>query len=199
MIAVMSNIEDFLTTTGQRVRFARDRIKGWQSKELASRAKISPAMLSKIEHDQKNPSMETLIALARELDVSIDWLVPSQGAENPYRRKEDEPVYFSQEADEVARLVDDLPPKYRAVVLAQAQSIRSKFEAENQEYNALIKLIGEVAGANVARQIERRLMPPGEVPAGDGTTLHVLSNDVGGNVAEATQYSRPLLWRELAE
>jgi len=120
MITSMSNIEEFLTTTGQRVRFARDRIKGWQSKELASKINISPAMLSKIEHDQKSPSMETLIALAAALDVSIDWLVPSQGAENPYRRKEDEPVYFSPEADEVAHLVDALPPKYRAVVLAQA-------------------------------------------------------------------------------
>lgn len=199
MIAVMSNIEDFLTTTGQRVRFARDRIKGWQSKELASRAKISPAMLSKIEHDQKNPSMETLIALARELDVSIDWLVPSQGAENPYRRKEDEPIYFSQEADEVARLVDDLPPKYRAVVLAQAQSIRSKFEAENEEYDALIKLISEVAGVDVARRIMRRLNPPAGIPANSDATPHVLSNDVGGNVTKAVEYSRPLLWRELAE
>ena len=199
MIASMASIEDFLKTTGQRVRFARDKIRGLQGKELARRVNITPSMLSKIEHDQKNPSMEVLIALAQVLDVSIDWLVPAQGTDTLYRRIEDEPIYFSEEADQVARLVDALPPKYRAVILEQAQSVREKYEAENKEYDALIKLIEDVAGVDVRQRVERRLLPPANVPPDDGTTLHVVRDNSGGSVAKGGQYVRPLLWRELAE
>lgn len=199
MMASMANVEDFLTTTGQRVRFARVEMRGLQSKELAAQASISPAMLSKIEHDQKNPSMEVLIALARVLDVSLDWLVPQQGTTTPYRRPEDEPIYFSPEADQVARLVDDLPPKYRAIIVEQAKSIRSKFEAENQEYNALIQLVEDVAGVEARQRIERRLLPPADVPPGDGTTLHVVLDKPPRQGAQLGEYTRPLLWRELAE
>lgn len=185
MIVVMSNIaEDFLTTTGQRVRFARAEMRGLQNKELAAKADISPGMLSKIERDQKNPSLEVLTALAKALDVSIDWLMPSQRAESPYRRVEDEPVYFSPEADKVARIIDDFPPKYREIMLEQALALKMKFALENREYRALVALVKEVAGPDVGRQIEQRLLSPADVPEGTGTTTRIVRDQRRGDVPE---------------
>ena len=53
--------------------------KGWSQEKLAREAGISYNTLIKIERGGiKNPRLETLIKLARALDVSLDKLVGSQ-------------------------------------------------------------------------------------------------------------------------
>ena len=53
--------------------------KGWSQERLAREAGISYHTLIKIEQDRiKNPKLETLIKLAKALDVSLDKLVGSQ-------------------------------------------------------------------------------------------------------------------------
>ena len=50
--------------------------KGWTQEKLAQQAGISYQTLIKIEHGGiKNPRMETLIKIAKSLEVSIDKLI----------------------------------------------------------------------------------------------------------------------------
>jgi len=50
--------------------------KGWSQEKLAQEARISYNTLIKIERKGiKNPKIETVIKLARALDISIDKLV----------------------------------------------------------------------------------------------------------------------------
>jgi DNA-binding XRE family transcriptional regulator len=43
--------------------------------ELSKKAGISPAYLSQIENDKRNPTIDTLKTIARELDIDIDMLI----------------------------------------------------------------------------------------------------------------------------
>jgi transcriptional regulator with XRE-family HTH domain len=48
---------------------------GWSLEELASRARISPSSLSRIENGQRRLALDQLATLARALDTSLDQLV----------------------------------------------------------------------------------------------------------------------------
>jgi predicted transcriptional regulator len=43
--------------------------------ELSKKVGISPAYLSQIENDKRNPTIDTLKTIARELDIDIDMLI----------------------------------------------------------------------------------------------------------------------------
>ena len=43
--------------------------------ELSKKAGISPAYLSQIENNKRNPTIDTLKTIARELDIDIDMLI----------------------------------------------------------------------------------------------------------------------------
>ena len=47
---------------------------GWSKTELAKRVGITKVSIWGFEKGQKVPSVDTLIALADALDVSVDWL-----------------------------------------------------------------------------------------------------------------------------
>ena len=44
-------------------------------KELAGKVGISPAYLSQIENNRRNPTIDTLRAISRELEIDIDMLI----------------------------------------------------------------------------------------------------------------------------
>ncbi|GAA0680848.1 helix-turn-helix transcriptional regulator [Streptomyces samsunensis] len=48
---------------------------GWSLEELASRAKLSPSTLSRIENGQRRLALDQMVTLARALDTSLDQLV----------------------------------------------------------------------------------------------------------------------------
>ncbi|MEV6239241.1 XRE family transcriptional regulator [Lentzea sp. NPDC051838] len=48
---------------------------GWSLDELATRARISPSSLSRIENGQRRLALDQLVVLARALDTSLDQLV----------------------------------------------------------------------------------------------------------------------------
>jgi transcriptional regulator with XRE-family HTH domain len=48
---------------------------GWSLDELATRAKLSPSSLSRIENGQRRLALDQLVTLARALDTSLDQLV----------------------------------------------------------------------------------------------------------------------------
>ncbi|SMC55757.1 transcriptional regulator, XRE family with cupin sensor [Lentzea albidocapillata] len=48
---------------------------GWSLDELATRAKLSPSSLSRIENGQRRLALDQLVTLAKALDTSLDQLV----------------------------------------------------------------------------------------------------------------------------
>jgi transcriptional regulator with XRE-family HTH domain len=61
-------------TFGQRLR-ARRRELGLSQVALAARLGISQPAISHWENDQKEPLLSSLVALAKSLEISTDWLV----------------------------------------------------------------------------------------------------------------------------
>lgn len=64
-----------METLGDRVRTARDR-KLWTQKELSDATGIMEATISRIENGKyrRRPFRATLEAIARALDVSVEWI-----------------------------------------------------------------------------------------------------------------------------
>lgn len=48
---------------------------GWSQMELAGRLQISPSAVGMYEQGRREPSADTLVALARALGVSVDYLL----------------------------------------------------------------------------------------------------------------------------
>ena len=67
---------------GERIRRRRKEI-GWTQKDLAQRTGTSYKYIGHVETGIKFPSLEMLILLARELDVSLDWLIGEDEADDP--------------------------------------------------------------------------------------------------------------------
>ncbi len=59
---------------GARIAALR-RAAGWNQSELADRLQISPSAVGMYEQGRREPSADTLVALARALGVSVDYLL----------------------------------------------------------------------------------------------------------------------------
>jgi XRE family transcriptional regulator, regulator of sulfur utilization len=70
---------------GQRIRELRT-ARGWSLSSLALRAHLGKATLSQIEAGQRNPTLETLYAIAAQLEVGLSALVTPAGADAPVVR-----------------------------------------------------------------------------------------------------------------
>ena len=62
---------------GDRIGAAR-RSRGLSQAELARRLGISPSAMGMYEQGRREPSAQTLVTLARELEVSTDYLLTGQ-------------------------------------------------------------------------------------------------------------------------
>ena len=67
---------------GARIAALR-RDAGLSQAELAARLQISPSAMGMYEQDRREPSVEILVALARTLGVSTDFLLTGQPAAEP--------------------------------------------------------------------------------------------------------------------
>ncbi len=66
----------------RRLRTAR----GWSMSSLAARAHLGKATLSEIESGQRNPTLETLYAIAAQLQIGLSELL-TEAVERPRRRR----------------------------------------------------------------------------------------------------------------
>lgn len=89
---------DEINNIGTRIKETREK-KGMKQNALASQVKIAPQTLSAYENGSKIPTLDNLINLARELDVSLDWLV---WPERCFREAEENTI------GNVARMIDAL-------------------------------------------------------------------------------------------
>jgi transcriptional regulator with XRE-family HTH domain len=122
MIPGMTAKRVALETTGDRIKWLRRRADLTQI-ELAALLGVSNVFVSDMENDV-NPPLRRLVALARILNTTTDYLLLL--TDNPSRPDDSfelATVYYSAEADEVAKIVDALEPGRRAFVLAHARMV----------------------------------------------------------------------------
>jgi transcriptional regulator with XRE-family HTH domain len=66
---------------GERIVLLRRR-KGWTQPELARQAEMGTTTLNRIENAHASMTMEKVVALARVLGVSTDWLLGQRDVED---------------------------------------------------------------------------------------------------------------------
>jgi transcriptional regulator with XRE-family HTH domain len=88
------------------VNLARLRVgRGWSLRELASRADVSKALLSRIERGDGNPSLHTLFRICAALGCSISELVAFDTFESQVIRAGDGRAIQSEDGRVVSRLI----------------------------------------------------------------------------------------------
>ena len=116
--------------------------------------------VSQLENNHASPSLPMLRKIAEVTGVTVGFLLME--TDHPYPVKgvepEPEPVYFSPEADTVARLVDDVPPEERArfvaVVRALAETVKPADKTEAKEASHLIAPVPATSNSFTRRLIE---------------------------------------------
>ena len=74
--------EEVVDMLGARIAALR-RESGWSQAELAERIRVSPSAMGMYEQGRREPPVEVLVSLARELGVTIDFLLTGQPANQP--------------------------------------------------------------------------------------------------------------------
>jgi transcriptional regulator with XRE-family HTH domain len=73
------NPEALARLVGERIRRLRS-ARGWSLSSLAARAHLGKATLSEIESGQRNPTLETLYAIAAQLQIGLSELLTEAGS-----------------------------------------------------------------------------------------------------------------------
>ncbi|GHU57410.1 hypothetical protein AGMMS49975_22970 [Clostridia bacterium] len=66
-----------------RIRNLRRRL-DWTQEELANKVNSTSSNISKYEAGVREPSLDTLILLAKTFDVTVDYLIGYSDVPNPY-------------------------------------------------------------------------------------------------------------------
>jgi transcriptional regulator with XRE-family HTH domain len=93
-----------LLNLGREVR-RRRRALGLTLEQLAERSGLTPNYIGTVEHGQRDPSLSTVMALAKGLEVSASELLGGVADMSPA-------------AMEAARLFDSVPPDVQSALLA---------------------------------------------------------------------------------
>jgi hypothetical protein len=123
---------------------------------------VSNVFLSDMEKGIK-PPIERVVQLAGLLGTTSDFLLLLTDDPMP-RNGEDEPIYFSSEADEIARLIDAMPPWKRAEALHMVRSVSAyndeavkRAEAAADDIRRQLRFAESVVGGDVVRAISDAL------------------------------------------
>ncbi len=146
-IAAMSVYNE--DSIGRRIAWARKNVewtdsegkrhKGMTGHQLGRRLVTSGTMsgvrnvyVSQMENNHASPSLSMLCKIAEVTGVTVGFLLME--TDYPYRdRPEPEPVYFSEEADAAAQIIDAAPPEERARIVAVVRALaESAMPAENK-------------------------------------------------------------------
>lgn len=117
-----------LDTFGKRLRLLRQdrslsQLELRDKMEKEGGVEIGGAYISELERGDQTPTVKVAAAMAKVLDASLDYLGMLHDDASATYRREAAPVYFSQEADEVAQLVDRMHPSQREVLLSVAKNM----------------------------------------------------------------------------
>lgn len=158
LLAVRSRIRnmsnELLNTTGKRIRALRND-KGLTQEGLGLLVGAGKIHINRVESGERKASRELLQAIARELNTTVSFLLLEVDVSTP--PNDPDPIYFSAEADEIARMVDDMTEPQRALVL----NIVRMIAAHAVQLKAQDPAVG-IAGANlVVRRVYERVSEPG--------------------------------------
>lgn len=121
---------------------------------------IGETYISELERTEKMPSLAVAAAMAKVLDVSVDYLALLIDDALSYRRVPTPDNYYSEQADEVARMVDAMNPTQRDLLLNLARSIvnaPSQRQVERDEMGDILDSIERKFGRDVRKEIEKML------------------------------------------
>lgn len=96
---------------GPRIAALRRRA-GLSQSELAQRLQISPSAIGMYEQGRREPSVAMLLALGRELEVSMDFLL--KGAASPPEQTLPETLLEGQLAAALSRMAQRKQPPFTA-------------------------------------------------------------------------------------
>ena len=114
-------------STGTRIAWARKqkmvqdadgRRRPMNGHELAAAVGVRNVYVSQIENNHRIPSRDVLQKIAEVLGVTVGFLLMETDIPQPAGAEPETPVYFSEEADAAAKLIDDVPPEKRREMLA---------------------------------------------------------------------------------
>jgi transcriptional regulator with XRE-family HTH domain len=80
-------------------------LRGWSLRELATRADVSKALLSRIERGEGNPSINSLFQISTALGVSLSELIAADVSEHEIVRAGEGRVIASEDGRAVSRLI----------------------------------------------------------------------------------------------
>ena len=95
-----------MTEIGERIKKKREEL-GYKQQGFAEKIKIDKSSLNRYEKGSQTPSLETLVAIADGLDVSLDYLVFGTGGENTKRKKNDEGSYVRKSLKAMTTLIEN--------------------------------------------------------------------------------------------
>jgi transcriptional regulator with XRE-family HTH domain len=111
---------------GARVKWAREKILKINQSEFGrlltnpgNPSGVRNIYVSQIERGHRFPAVQLLLKIAEVTGVKVGWLLME--TDSPFGGTE--PVYFSPEADEAARYIDNAPPEERARMLAVIKAL----------------------------------------------------------------------------
>lgn len=148
-------------TTGERVRLLRNDLGLTQTqvREMAQQrlgTRIAGGYISEIENGRKQPGAAILAALAQVLQTSTDYLLCLT---DDYREAgEREQIYYSEEADRIARMVDMLDSVRRDEVVIVVSALlaaqrRDRIDYDRQQLQNIERALREKLSPEIADSI----------------------------------------------
>lgn len=164
-----------LDTFGKRLKVLRvdrdlSQVELRNNMEAVCKVSIGETYISELERTDRMPSLEVAAAMAKVLDVSIDYLGFLIDDALSYKRVLPPDHYFSEEADRVARMVDGMPKEQRYVVLNIVRSIDtgpSTRQIEQIKIRQMLDSIEERQGRAVRLEVEQIMRDKGLIIDGD--------------------------------
>lgn len=156
--------KDFFDTTAKRIRVLRGTL-GYKQKDLERElnklgAGVKGGYISNIERKGAGISQATLPLLAKALKTTVDYLTLATDDPKPLTGIE-EPMYWSSQADEAARIVERiLSPYWRDQCVQALRRIENRYEAAqkiSQRINRLLEVAETRCGTEFRAEIAREL------------------------------------------
>lgn len=121
---------------------------------------ISKSFISQVISDGKGIAFENIAVWADALETTTDHLLLRRDDPEPF--KEREPEYFSEEADKVARLIDEMPLTMRTTVLQIVTlALDETKKRQRDEFERLLRTVESSVGREARRQVEAAIANDG--------------------------------------
>lgn len=151
---------DFFNTTGKRIRLLREEAGLTQSEFVEALGRVgvnfSQGSLSNVENGGRVPGGEVIAGAVQVLRTTADFLLLLTDDPNPPTGELESSVAMSEDAEEVARIVDGLDVDLRALVVTVAQAMRQidrERRSNHQEIaNLLLRILDDLPAQSGSRE-----------------------------------------------